>query len=271
MFRCNVRRSGSLRSIWHQRERKRKPLAAPTVVATATPPRLSFRWNVSAIDWFCGNPHSMLNCLGRIANEPRFVFYLTPAQADRKIRLFYCAVCRLRWNDLPNDDIRHAVEVIEDHADGRHNRAEWGRVRRLILEAEHDARRATQYAVNYPASRAVVDLVNVVVWASQCGRALHNRAMPSEVVANSATAARLLYEIFRNPFAPTAIDPRWLTRTVVGVARAIHEASSFELMDVLGDALQDAGCDSHVILNHCYEHRSHSRGCWLIDALTGNG
>jgi hypothetical protein len=67
------------------------------------------------------------------------------------------------------------------------------------------------------------------------------------------------------------IDARWQTQTVVALARTIYDDRLFHLMPVLGDALQDAGCDNEMILNHCMGEGKHFRGCWLIDGLLGKG
>ncbi|WP_255359505.1 hypothetical protein [Gemmata sp. SH-PL17] len=40
-------------------------------------------------------------------------------------------------------------------------------------------------------------------------------------------------------------------------------------MPILGDALQDAGCDSADVLNHCREPAVHVRGCWVVDLVLG--
>ena len=40
-------------------------------------------------------------------------------------------------------------------------------------------------------------------------------------------------------------------------------------MPVLGDALEEAGCDNEVILWHCRVDSEHARGCWLLDAILG--
>ena len=39
-------------------------------------------------------------------------------------------------------------------------------------------------------------------------------------------------------------------------------------MPMLGDALEDAGCDDQRLLGHARQPR-HCRGCWLIDAILG--
>jgi hypothetical protein len=40
-------------------------------------------------------------------------------------------------------------------------------------------------------------------------------------------------------------------------------------MPVLADALEDTGCDSADILDHCRGAGSHVRGCWVVDLLLG--
>jgi hypothetical protein len=44
---------------------------------------------------------------------------------------------------------------------------------------------------------------------------------------------------------------RWLTPAVVAIARAIYEERRWQDMVILGDALEEAGCDNPDILNHC--------------------
>ena len=40
-------------------------------------------------------------------------------------------------------------------------------------------------------------------------------------------------------------------------------------MPVLADALEEAGCQDAIILNHCREPGGHVRGCWVVDLLLG--
>ncbi|WP_439629481.1 hypothetical protein [Gemmata sp.] len=40
-------------------------------------------------------------------------------------------------------------------------------------------------------------------------------------------------------------------------------------MPILGDALQDAGCDHDLVLGHCRGAKLHARGCWVVDAILG--
>jgi hypothetical protein len=79
----------------------------------------------------------------------------------------------------------------------------------------------------------------------------------------------LLRDIFGNPFRPVAFDPAWRTSTAVALAEQMYDSRDFGAMPILADALQDAGCDSEDILNHCRAPGDHVRGCWVVDLVLG--
>ena len=77
-------------------------------------------------------------------------------------------------------------------------------------------------------------------------------------------------EVFGNPFRPITFSPEWRTDTAVSLARTMYESRDFSAMPILADALQDAGCDNDVILNHCRDtDQLHVRGCWVVDLILG--
>ena len=82
-----------------------------------------------------------------------------------------------------------------------------------------------------------------------------------------AIHARLLRDIFGNPFRAVTLDPSWLTSTVLALAAGIYNDRAFDRMPILADALQDAGCDNEEILNHCRQAGEHCRGCWVVDLI----
>jgi len=49
----------------------------------------------------------------------------------------------------------------------------------------------------------------------------------------------------------------------------MYDAREFSAMPILADALQDAGCDSDDVLNHCRGDGPHVRGCWVVDLVMG--
>jgi len=76
---------------------------------------------------------------------------------------------------------------------------------------------------------------------------------------------RNIRDIVGNPFRPVAMNPEWLTSTVVSLAQAIYDERAFDRMPVLADALEESGCTSQAMLEHCRRENVHVRGCWLID------
>src|SRR5262249_3562909 len=58
----------------------------------------------------------------------------------------------------------------------------------------------------------------------------------------------------KNPTKPhpfPVLRESHLTSDVLALARGIYEERAFDQMPILADALQDAGCDSDDILDHC--------------------
>jgi hypothetical protein len=85
-----------------------------------------------------------------------------------------------------------------------------------------------------------------------------------------AVRADLLRDIFGNPWRREAIDPSaltWNAGTVHHLAQHIYDERRFSDMNILADALLDAGCTSENLVSHCRTPKPHVRGCWVIDAL----
>jgi hypothetical protein len=80
----------------------------------------------------------------------------------------------------------------------------------------------------------------------------------------------LLRDLFS--FRVLSTSPSWLAwndGTVRLIAKAIYDEGAFDRMPILADALEDAGCGSADILNHCRGSGEHVRGCWVVDLLLG--
>ena len=81
---------------------------------------------------------------------------------------------------------------------------------------------------------------------------------------------QFLRDTFGNPFRPVTFSPAWRTDTAVSRARGMYEARDFGAVPILADALQNAGCDSNDILNHCRDPKGvHVCGCWVVDLVLG--
>jgi hypothetical protein len=69
-----------------------------------------------------------------------------------------------------------------------------------------------------------------------------------------------------------ALDRSWLAwdgGAVVKLAQGIYAEGAFDRLPVLGEALEEAGCTSKPLLEHCRQPSPHVRGCWVVDLLIG--
>jgi hypothetical protein len=169
--------------------------------------------------------------------------FLRGKASDRKLRLFAVACCRGTWETLYPADSRWAVEVAERYADGQVSQAKLAVAQRATIAAMPFTFRVV--CSEYPVEAA-------------------------EVTAH-CRAGKVIYlrDIFGNPFRPVALDPTWLTPTVKAIAQQIYNEQTFERMPVLADSLEEAGCDSQNMLNHCRQPGVHVRGCWALDLVLG--
>jgi hypothetical protein len=96
----------------------------------------------------------------------------------------------------------------------------------------------------------------------------HNKATTVE----SARQSALLRHVVGNPFRPVAVEQFWLAwnnSTIPKLAQSIYEERAFDLLPILADALEEAGCTNADILNHCRQPGEHGRGCWVVDTILG--
>ncbi|AMV27454.1 hypothetical protein VT84_23845 [Gemmata sp. SH-PL17] len=206
--------------------------------------------------------------------------FLRSKSSDRKLRLSVCACVRRIWRLLEDDRSQEAVEEAERFADGigwpqdrrelchraseayteiHDRRNEYpdglGQARIFAAQAaEHSARTPEEFE-NY-----AEEVVKAVLACSRC--AGYKFAEPDALVS-------ILRDIFGNPFRPVTFSSVWRTSTAVALAGQMYESRDFGAMPILADALQDAGCDSADVLNHCREAAVHVRGCWVVDLVLG--
>jgi hypothetical protein len=201
------------------------------------------------------------------------------------------------WDLLPTD-ARSAIFVAERFADG--DASETDRQAAAIRPSNHPvtpsqhavaaAARATVSHEALPPPRAVLEPrgtgIRLHDAAIAAARAAAARAAgpatsirPTEPVwhaawhagfrAARAEQADLVRDIFPPPGTSPAVEPEWLTSTVVALARQMYESREFSAMPILADALQDAGCADELVLGHCRKPAPHVRGCWVVDLILG--
>jgi hypothetical protein len=221
--------------------------------------------------------------------EP-MLWFVEQRASDRKLRLFACSCCRRVWELLVDPATRAAVEFSENHADvGVRGRRGFPAIRRAArlayrkLQAqaawreypgEKDVDKARMFAA-YAVEVLTIPTPPIQVRAlvgnlARAARALQAAPVSGEGCPEPKAQADLLREHFGNPFRPATFDPAWRTSTVVALAGQMYESRDFSTMPILADALQDAGCDSDDVLNHCRDaHATHVRGCWVVDLVLG--
>lgn len=186
--------------------------------------------------------------------------FLCGKASDRKLRLFACAFTS--WDGAYVPDLMEATAAAEKWADG---------------EEPRDLGSLAQFYACFPSAWQAA-LEGTAGYVADWGDSSHKCRATCLLLDN-------LRCIFGNPFKPVAVDPHWLTSTVVVLGRSMYESKDFTDMPILGDALEDAGCDNSDILVHCrledvgltspnvhipYRRGGpHCRGCWVIDLLLG--
>src|SRR4051794_4274911 len=103
------------------------------------------------------------------------------------------------------------------------------------------------------------------------GTAEERQAAASAAAAEGCRQAAILRDLFGPlPFRRVSVDPAWLAANAGAVRHlvgAVRDGHTFELLPILADALQDAGCFQPDLLAHCRGPGPHFPGCWVIDLL----
>jgi hypothetical protein len=233
-------------------------------------------------EWLaCGEPGEMIDHLNERFHAKKKGKRAARQSLVRKKRLFCCGGCRLMWDLITAEQARRAVEVSERFADGEATEAECQKVEEQF---EHLRGRSATESLMFV-------LAFWTVWSD--GRGNHDtgaiyfcdpaaeylahqaarrkgRAWEKAKTAGLAQLSNLLRDTFENPFRPVTFSPQWRTDTVVSLARQMYESRDFSALPILADALQDAGCASAAILDHCRGSGPHVRGCWVVDRVLGN-
>jgi hypothetical protein len=231
----------------------------------------------------------MLEAGGRAVTEAEWTAATDPApmfatvkdrKADRKLRLFAVACCR-RLVSLRDDEIaQNALAVAELFADGLAPKARRRGAYKSALKGAI-GQPVVAFALRGLARDAAGEASETAAFKAAQIAYRHFQEPPtgagaereavrrSEHVKERGTQAQLFRDIFGNPFRPVTFSPSWRTDTAMSLARTMYESREFSAMPILADAIEDAGCDSEDILNHCRAQVEHVRGCWVVDLLLG--
>jgi hypothetical protein len=206
----------------------------------------------------------------------------------RKRWLLACGLVRQIWDQLRDHRSKEAVEAAERRADGQatddelhgawvaaldaHFRANWDATLaahcavRVLRPDESHLRDLLRDARKVLARKPALERARSIGWRHSEGTPLHARAVAGRQQVG------LFHELFGNPFRPLRLDPtwrRWHDGVVDRLARGVYQEQRFSDMPVLGDALEDAGCEDDDVLHHCRAPLLHVRGCHVLDAILG--
>jgi hypothetical protein len=210
----------------------------------------------------------------------------SPAGSGRKHRLLAVAFCRRLWQHLP-DVCRNAVENAERLAEGAAVVPSLRAISTAVMTAFRDGshwygsmRTSEAWTLEHLYMAAVSVLVPDPLAASlEVARNTHSADSGIMTVRSRLSGgernvqAGLIRDVYGPlPFRTVAIDDTWLTwnnGTVPAIARRIYDERAFHDMPLLGDALEDAGCNNQEMLDHCRKPGVHVKGCWVVDLALG--
>src|SRR5262245_6962567 len=170
----------------------------------------------------------------------------------RKRRLFCAGFCRLNNKNIRGNTLVHRVQMIEQLADG------------LLTSEQVDFDDVVcQCRQDRESGLSSIDCVD----ASYTGLRPDGAFIPQTARNDPARRLQrnLTRELLGNPFRPVSVRRDWLTwndGTVPKLAQTIYDDRRFDIMPILADALEEAGCGDTDILSHCRGLGPHVRGCW---------
>ena len=207
---------------------------------------------MTEVEWLaCNDSASMLTFLG------------TKRVCGRKGQLFVCSAARYYWTKLVDRRSQKAVEVSELFADDLATEQE---LREAQAEAGDAADSLAEFCVQGSPPSAE-ELWNAAELAWEVAS-----LYPNYLTKSFPNCIACLRDIFGNPFRPVALDPawfRWNDGAIPRIAQAIYDERRFADLPILADALEEAGCTSADILEHCRAEGEHVRGCWVVDLMLG--
>jgi hypothetical protein len=231
------------------------------------------RW-VTESEWLtCDDPDRMLNWLG-------------DRLSSRKALLFACSCGRAQFWRFADPRSRAAVEAAERFAD---EPVVSDALRAAALAADAAWTDAVYSRGTTPwthagkvtalaASKLLAPFRETELRpAAFLGAAAQAAAFARQGTKRSRPAqAALLRDLTCNPFRLVKIDPRVRTPTVVSLGEAANEERTLPAgtldpvrLNILADALEDAGCTDAELLGHLRSPGPHVRGCWALDLILG--
>ncbi|MFO0935742.1 MAG: hypothetical protein U0798_04390 [Gemmataceae bacterium] len=202
-------------------------------------------------------------------------------EQPRKLRLYYCALARQVWHALPAA-MRATVLALEYLVDAPTDQTVLLNQLREISNNYHgfegnpdDLREWEQSLarIGFTAEPPTLcrawnafdaNKLAVLVSLGCQPEAQHFRWVPAYF--HRADYVRDIFEY--DVFDPSSFDSNWHTPAIIEQCDQMYKSHDFSDMPALADKLEEAGCQSESILEHCRDpHGMHARGCWVIDRI----
>lgn len=212
-----------------------------------------------------------------VARHPYDMIYHKGCRSVRKRRLLSSACVRSVFGFLSDERFVKALDVCERYADGLATEAELRDARRWVRQASEEmskrgAKEPERKAAASVGAALAKEFMNFKMAIEAAQHACGAQSRPNWDAGSDRQKEYqcvLTRDIFVNPFRPVTLISSWLTPTVTRLGETIYAERTFDLLPILADALEDAGCSDADILNHCRQPGEHVRGCWVVDLLLG--
>lgn len=224
--------------------------------------------------------------------EPLMSDLVRAGMPARQTRLWGCAVARrLAWNHLVDDASCRAIQTAEEFAEGRCQAETLRQVHQEAREVYGDISLAeTVVNSGWAASRlaavltrpdgefnhstvSILARISHAPWSRRSTQPyewVHRGDLSLRAEADLIQVALVSEIVGENPFRPLILreDVRsWRDGLVVAMAEEILRERTWEHLPVLADALEDAGCESQLLLKHLRGSGPHFVGCWALDLI----
>lgn len=202
--------------------------------------------------------------------------------SNRKLRLFAVACCKKQVDVYQHLVSQQAIFAAEQFADD------------LISNQELNNAYDNAYDIWCESLNGAAPVWTAALTAQEWTKnpkTIHNNItvavrFAAHAAAHAITKNRNCYqketelqcEIFRDIVNPYNYDIpsetvnsflQWNNGLIERLVSSIYSQDRFDLMSVLADALEEAGCREGELLDHFRNGKIHVKGCWALDLLLG--
>ena len=222
---------------------------------------------------------------------------VTRHRSGRKLQLVACAMGRIVWDRIDDPIVRVGIEAVERFVDGELTHTEYlpkyeaaqaivqQRMETSLPTGSFEPLAGMLVAQCIISSNIRIGFERVLLWtefAAMSTATTRRRLIARESL--NERACDLYREIVGNPFRVYRVQPNFagvgvsypdgslcqIPEVAKQIAKGISLDGGYDRMPILADAMEDAGCDDRVMLDHLRSATAiHVRGCWALDVILG--